>query len=148
MDRSHLGIYHTLADLVEENLKRSDYATAAKISRILKVAWDRAEIGLRAKSRHKWGAICAAMDEFIKSIHTYKKVPPDPTKSDVAYHRMCGQLKQADAEKLDFHILTGLRAYTRLCLKQDDPRLLLGIKFTEAGQFFSAIENFRLGQLK
>ena len=99
VERTHMGIYRALSDLIMQNLKKNDLAMAAKLSRIMEIAWDRGESDLNTKSKQTWGAIDAAMDKFILPIIDYKKTKPDPATQDAAYHTFLDKLKEGEQIK-------------------------------------------------
>jgi hypothetical protein len=96
VDRGHMGIYRTLADLMVENMKKGDLVSAAKLGRVLEIAWDRGEEGLHTKSPQVWGGIDAAMDEFVLPVIGYQKAAPDPAKVDAACKVFVAKLKDAE----------------------------------------------------
>ncbi len=99
VDRSRMGVYRALAELIVDSVKKNDLETAAKLSRILEIAWDRGETELNTKSPKIWGGIDAAMDAFVLPIIAYQKTPPDAAKIDAACRAFLDTLKRADSAK-------------------------------------------------
>jgi hypothetical protein len=99
VDRTHMGVYRALADLIMENLKRGDMVSAAKLARILEISWDRGEEDLHTKSPQVWGGIDTAMDDFVLPIIGYQKAAPDPAKVDAARQAFGAKLKDAETTK-------------------------------------------------
>jgi hypothetical protein len=101
VDQTKMGAYRKLAQLSLQAFQKRDYATAAALARILERAWDKSEgcccegslgkanLDLQAK-------IDEAMDLFIKPIIGYAKMPPDPSKVEVAFNDFMDKLKQGD----------------------------------------------------
>jgi hypothetical protein len=99
VDRTHMGVYRALADLIRDSMKRGDMVSAAKLARILEIGWDRGEGDLHTKSPQVWGGIDTAMDEFVLPIIGYQKAAPDEAKVDAARKAFVAKLKDADAAK-------------------------------------------------
>jgi hypothetical protein len=99
VDRSHMGVYRALADLIVEMMKKGDLATSAKLCRILNISWDRGESDLDTKLPKVWGGVDGAMDALILPIMAYEQAKPDAAKVDVAYKAYLGKLKEAEAAK-------------------------------------------------
>jgi hypothetical protein len=99
VERQHMGIYRALSELIMDSFKKKDFATAAKLSRIMEISWDRGETELNTKSRQTWGQIDAAMDKFILPIIDYKKTMPDVSNVTAAYQTFLEKLKDGEQVK-------------------------------------------------
>ncbi len=93
---SKFGTYRALAELSYDAFQRSDYATAAKLARVLERTWDHCETAFEKSSPEKFEEIDTAMDAFIKPVMHYTSSNPDSTKVGQAYKEYIERLTKAD----------------------------------------------------
>jgi hypothetical protein len=97
VDRNRMGIYRAMAEVIMDSVNKKDMVTAAKISRVLEVAWDRAETDLQNNSREAWGRADTAMDQLVFPVMNYLDTPLDIAKVEATYHTYLDRLKEAQA---------------------------------------------------
>lgn len=103
VDNSRMGAYQALAELSFQAFQKKDYATAAKLARILERTWDQGEWHntsdgsyCKADRETLCRPIDRALDAFINPMIGYASKAPDPAAVEAAYKDFLTKLKQAD----------------------------------------------------